>query len=448
MAVQILFVDPNSIAGRQGVLANDTLISVNGHPIRDVLDYDFYTTEKNIRLELLRNGAAISLRLRKRDEYDDIGLRFSTYLMDDQRSCKNNCVFCFIDQMPPGMRESLYFKDDDDRLSFLFGNYITLTNLSDAEIDRIIEMHISPVNISVHTTNPTLRAEMMHNRFAGEALKHLYKLASAGVRINCQLVLCPGQNDSAELVRTLEDLTALYPAVDSIACVPVGLTKYREGLPKLTEFTKEGARQVIDIIESFSKRFRAKEGVGLCYPSDEFFLKAQLPIPLAEYYDSFVQLENGVGMLSQLTDEFKAALAELPDEAPEANSDSNANANANLSRSITIATGVAAAPHIKKLVSLVLEKRKNISCRVIAIENDFFGHSITVAGLLTGQDILKRLKGEQLGDELLLSTSMLRREGDIFLDDMTPATLEQALFTPIRFCDNDGYELLSAFLGT
>lgn len=439
MSVTVLSVKNNSISAKKGILGGDILLSINGHSIRDVLDYDFYASERLLVLELERNGSPLSVTLRKKDEYEDLGLNFSTYLMDNQRSCKNNCVFCFIDQMPPGMRDSLYFKDDDDRLSFLFGNYITLTNLSEAEIDRIIEMHISPVNISVHTTNPQLRNKMMNNRFAGDALSLLYKLAAAGVKLNCQLVLCPGMNDGDELVRTLTDLTALYPSVDSIACVPVGLTRYRDGLPELEAFTQEGAASVIDIIESFSKRFREKEGAGLCYPADEFFLKAKRPIPEVSYYDSLVQLENGVGMLSLLFDEFEAALLRTREDEPPSPNDKK--------RSVTLATGVAAAPFLEKIVDKVCDKWHNLSCKVIAVENDFFGHSITVAGLLTGQDLLKRLKGEQLGELLLIPECTLRNDGAMFLDDMTPKELEDALCVPIKFCSNDGADLLDAILG-
>lgn len=309
MPVLIQTVAPGSHAARAGVRPGDTLLTIGGRPINDVLDYRFYMTDRQLELSLLRGGAPYSVRIKKA-EYDDIGLDFETYLMDKQHSCKNKCVFCFIDQMPPGMRESLYFKDDDSRLSFLFGNYITLTNLTDADIDRIIEMHISPVNVSVHTTDPALRVAMMKNPNAAGSLRYIERLAKAGIRINTQLVLCPGWNDGEALAKTLADLGKLYPGVQSVACVPVGLTKYREGLAELRSFTAAEAGDTIDRVEAFQQRMLEEHGERVAYPSDEFFLLAGRPIPAAGYYGEFAQLENGVGLLSLLEDEFSGAFSD------------------------------------------------------------------------------------------------------------------------------------------
>lgn len=435
MSVSIKSVVPKSIAAKKRIQSGDTLLSINGNNINDVLDYDFYAAETFLTLELLRqNGKPRAVKIKK-EEYADIGLLFETFLMDPQRACKNNCVFCFIDQLPCGMRESLYFKDDDDRLSFLFGNYITLTNIPSEEIDRIIKMHISPINISVHTTNPELRIKMMNNRFAGERLSYLYRLAEAGISLNCQLVLCPGLNDGDELRRSLTDLTALRSSIASIACVPVGITKHRDGLPVMRGFTKEEAGEVIDIIESFGTPLLKEQETRLVYPADEFFIMAQREVPGYEYYGEFIQLENGVGMLALQRYEFEEALLATPEN--------------DIHRLITIATGVDAAPFIQMLVDLARKKWHNLNCRVIAIENEFFGKTITVAGLLTGQDIKNRLIDirDDLGEELLLPSCMLRREQDIFLDDMTLEELKEALQVPIRLCSNDGTDLLNALLG-
>lgn len=433
MSVIIDSVTQKSIAEKKRLAPNDILISINQNEINDVLDYDFYAAEAALELVVQKSGGKLKKIKIKKEQYQDIGLNFATYLMDEQRACKNNCVFCFIDQLPKGMRETLYFKDDDDRLSFIFGNYITLTNIPESEIDRIIKMHISPINISVHTTNPQLRVKMMNNRFAGDRLSFLYKLANAGIKLNCQLVLCPGYNDGEELKRSLTDLLALGESISSIACVPVGITKFRECLPTLRPFTKDEAADTIKIIEEFSNEAYAKRNVRVVYPADEFFIRATLPIPDAEYYDEFPQIENGVGIIASQRKEFIDAL-DLIEESQ-------------THRSATIATGVDAAPYIQVLVDEAKKKWHNLNCKVIAVKNEFFGETITVAGLLTGQDLLARLKNEPLGDELLLPSCMLRSEGDVFLDDMPLDTLKKELDIPIRLCENDGYLLLDAILG-
>ena len=398
------------------IKAGDKLVAINGNEIMDVLDYRFYITEKNPVL-LFENGKKVKLKLK---EFEESGMLFETYLMDKQRSCKNNCIFCFIDQLPKGMRESLYFKDDDSRLSFLFGNYITLTNITEHEVERIIKMHISPINISVHTTNPLLRCKIMNNRFAGESLRHLKAFNDAGIKINCQLVLMPNINDGEELRNTLKDLLELEN-VQSIAAVSVGLTKHREGLYPLSPYTKEQASAVIDIMEENYN--------GKVFASDEFYLKANRPIPSSDFYGEYYQIENGVGMYRSFLDE---ALYALENEEP----------SPTLKK--TCATGVLAFPMISLLVDKAKNKWHNLNCEVIEIENEFFGKNITVSGLITGADIIRTLKGKDLGDLLLLPENMLRHEKDRFLDDITIEELEKELEVKIKFVAEDGYEFIEA----
>lgn len=433
MSVQVFEVEPKSPAAKKRIESGDLIVSINGNEINDILDYDFYSAEIKLEIEIIKkNGKSKKIKIKK-DEYEDIGVAFKTYLIDEHHRCKNNCMFCFIDQMPKGLRESLYFKDDDDRLSFIFGNYITLTNLPESEVDRIIKMHISPVNISVHTTNPELRAKMMNNRFAGESLRYIKKLADAKIKMNCQLVLCPGVNDGEELKKSLNELSKLYPSVESIACVPVGLTSHREGLPEIEPYNEKTAAEVIDIIEAFSSDFLKKNGSRLAYPADEFFIRAKRKMPAADYYEDFVQLENGVGIVALQRKEFEDALSEIEESS--------------CKRRITVATGVDAAPFIQALVDELQKKWHNLYCKVIAVENEFFGKTITVAGLLTGRDLLNRLKDEDLGDELLLPSCMLRHEQDKFLDDMTLSELKAALNIPITLCENDGADILYKLIG-
>lgn len=437
MAVKINGVEQGSRAEKAGVRAGDVLLSINGHEVTDVLDYRFFETERELDLRLSRNGEAFEVRLRK-PQYAGIGLEFETYLMDRQHSCRNKCIFCFIDQLPPGMRETLYFKDDDDRLSFLFGNYITLTNIDDREIDRILQMHISPINISVHTMDPELRCKMMNNRFAGESLRHLYRLAEGGVRLNCQIVLCPGINDGPALESTLEKLFALGEGLLSVACVPVGLTRYRKGLYPLETYTRETAGAVVDILERYGEKFLRERGSRTVYASDELYLLAGRPIPPLEFYEDFPQIENGVGMLRNLQDEFDWAMEELEEagglklEAP---------------RRVTIPTGEGAFPFLNNLLDGLRGKCHNLTIDLFPVHNDFFGGSVNVTGLLTGGDLLKNLRGRPLGDEVLLSGSMMKAGEDIFLDDMTREGLEAELGVPVIRTGNTGEALLNAILG-
>ena len=436
MAVTIAAVKPKSICFRHGVRAGEMLMQINGHEIVDILDYQFYATERRLTLTLRSTGGKYREIRIKKDEYEDLGLTFNTYLMDRQRHCANKCVFCFIDQLPKGMRESLYFKDDDSRLSFLFGNYVTLTNLSEREVERIIQMHISPVNISVHTMNPDLRVKMMKNPRAGESLQIIKRFADAGIKMNTQLVLCPGLNDGDELLYSLTELGKLYPAVQSIAAVPLGMTKYREGLAELAPYTREGAAAVVDIIDDFAAHFLYFKGTRLAFAADEFYLKAGREIPSPEAYEEFAQLENGVGLWALLKDEFYAALRRMePDDFPKK------------PRRVALATGQAAFPLLAELVAAAQEQCPALIAQVYAVRNDFFGESITVAGLLTGQDLIAQLKGKPLGEKLLIPAVMLRREGDLFLDDLSPADAEKELGVPVTPVPNDGGELLDALLG-
>lgn len=432
MAVEIKSVVKNSPAYGKDIAAGDMLVSVNGHGISDVLDYMYYSAEIDTELLLERRGKRHIVNIQK-SEYDDLGLEFETFLMDSKQSCQNKCIFCFIDQMPPNMRETLYFKDDDARLSFLQGNYVTLTNLSQKDIDRIIQMRLS-INISVHTTNPELRCMMMNNRFAGEKLDYIRQFAEAGISMNCQIVLCPDINDGTELVRTLTDLGNLMPNIQSIAVVPVGLTKFRQGLYPLKIFDRDGASKTIDIIESFQKNFLDKYGTRLVYPSDEFYITAGREIPNGDFYEDYPQYENGVGMIRSLMDEFDSAFetAEEDEIKP---------------CSTSIVTGELAYKYICGLVEKAQKKWHNIKCNVYKIRNDFFGETITVTGLITGQDLIAQLKGKPLGDALLISSNMIRKDGGLFLDDYTISDVEKALDIKIRIVENDGFELFDAITG-
>lgn len=432
MSVIINGVEKGSPAYKAGIRENDILISINQNEIVDVLDYRFYQNESKLTVTFKnKKGKEKTVKIKK-DEYSELGMNFDSYLMDCQHSCRNKCIFCFIDQLPSGMRDTLYFKDDDSRLSFLFGNYITLTNLTEHEISRIIKMHISPVNISVHTTNPELRCKMMNNRFAGDALSIIKRFDEAGIKMNFQLVLVPGYNDGEELKRSLYDL-AEYKNVLCIASVPVGLTKFREGLCEIEPFNKETAAEVIDITESIAAEMKEKFGETIMFAADEFYLKAERPLPSADYYGEFHQLDNGVGMWSLFEKEAKDALLNV--EGPSEK------------RSVTCVTGVAAYPLIKWAVDSANKKWHNLDGRVYAIENNFFGEKITVAGLVTGRDIIEQLKDKELGSELIIPSNMLRFERDLFLDDTSVEDLEKALNIKVRITETGGYDLIESLAG-
>ena len=434
--VEITHVEEKSRAREAGILAHDILISINGNEINDVLDYRFYLAERSISLAVVRDGRALCFDIRK-SEYDDIGLDFETPLMDKKHSCKNKCVFCFIDQLPKGMRKTLYFKDDDSRLSFLHGNYITLTNLSESDIDRIIKMRISPVNISVHTTNPELRVKMMKNPRAGEVLSYVKKLADAGISICAQIVLCKGLNDGDELLRSMRDLSELYPSLDSVSIVPAGLTKYRHGLYPLEAFSPEECAEVVRTVERFGDGCLEKYGSRLFFPADELYIKAGLPLPEEEFYEGYSQIQNGVGMITDMRSSIEFELEEA-DEYKKCFS---------APRKVSVATGYAAFNHIRAVCESISRTFEGLDINVYPIRNDFFGHSITVAGLLTGQDIVAQLQDKELGDELIFPSVCLRAEGDVFLDDMTPEELSERLGIPARPSSGEGQEFLGAILG-
>ena len=408
------------------------LISIDGKPITDVLDYKYHSYDKNLLMEFRTAEGKLRLVRVRKPEGKDVGLDFETYLMDRPRSCANNCVFCFIDQNPAGMRPSIYFKDDDARLSFLMGCYITLTNLTQREIQRIIDLRISPVNISVHATDPALREKLLRNPRAGEVLEIMRRFAEAGITMNCQIVCCPGRNDGAALLRTLNDLKALYPAVNSISVVPVGLTDHREGLEPLEAFSPETAGETVDLVTDFGNGCLEELGTRLAFCSDELYLKAGRALPPDEFFEAHTQLENGVGMLRLLEAEFNLALrmADAPDGIP-----------------FSVATGAAAAPMIEKLLFSAKEKYDKLNGRVYTVQNDFYGHSVTVAGLLTGRDLIAQLKGRELGERLLISADMLRRDEVDFLDGVTLRELSDALGVPVYPVSCDGGELCDAMLG-
>ncbi len=433
MAVTVDSVEKYSYAWWNRIKAGDKLLKINNNPINDVLDYRFYITDEHLQLLIeTKNGKKRTVKIRNKNS-GEIGLSFETYLMDKQRRCSNNCIFCFIDQLPSGLRESLYFKDDDSRLSFFFGNYITLTNLSQKDIDRIIKMHISPINISVHTTNPELRVKMMGNKNAGKVLSYIKQLADAGIEIHTQLVLCPGFNDGDELTKTLEDLGKLYPSLKSIACVPVGISCHRDGLTHLTDYTKQQALDVISRINIYNDAFLCYNKTNIAYASDEFYIKAGLSMPDASRYGDFDQLEDGVGLWTLLRDEFYSACE-------------NYSFNSN-NRRVTLATGVAAYPLISELAKKAEHVSQNLTTNVIEVENVLFGDKINVAGLICGNDFYNKLKDIELGDELLIPAVSLRHEGDMFLDDVTVEELSKKLNVKITPVKNDGYELLNKITG-
>ena len=417
---------------RRHARPGDEVVSINGRPLEDVLDYKYFSYDPMLEIVLRSpDGEERTVRIVK-DEGGDLGLDFETYLMDTPRSCANNCVFCFIDQLPKGMRKTMYFKDDDARLSFLMGNYITLTNLSKREIQRIIDLHISPINVSVHATDPELRVKLLRNPRAGESIGVMRRFAQAGITMNCQIVCCPGLNDGEALARSMRDLAEMWPAVHSVSIVPVGLTRYREGLTQLTPFTPEHSRETIELITAFGDECVKKYGSRIFFCGDEMYIKAGMELPPDEFYEEHTQLENGVGMIRLMETEFKSALS-LSDGYD--------------GKPFAIATGVAVAPYFEKLLCTAREKYGTIDGRVYAVDNDFFGRSITVSGLITGRDLINQLRGKNLGERLLISQNMLRRDEQDFLDDVKLEEASAALGVPIYPIEQDGFALCDAVLG-
>lgn len=428
---KITAVEPGSIADELELEPGDVVLTINGQEIEDIFDYEYYTDSPSMLMTVRKeNGEEWELDIE--NEYEDLGITFENSLMSDYRSCSNQCIFCFIDQMPPGMRETLYFKDDDSRLSFLQGNYITLTNMKEKDIDRIIKFHLSPINISVHTTNPELRCKMLHNRFAGRALQMIDRLYQAGTPMNGQIVLCPGVNDGEELERSIRDLAKYIPCMESVSVVPVGLTKFREGLYPLEPFNKESAGQAIDQIERWQKKLYGEHGTHFIHASDEFYLLAERPMPEESRYDGYLQLENGVGMIRLLEEEVKDALDGKEDDGVE--------------EEISMATGLSPYKNLKQYVSWITDRFPGRKVRLYPIINEFFGERITVAGLLTGQDIIKQLKDKPLGSRLLLPVCLLRSGEDVLLDDLTVGDLENALQVPVNIVKSSGYDLVNAIL--
>lgn len=438
---------PDSIAQEMGLEPGDTVLRINEQEIEDIFDYQFLVQDDYIEVTVLaKSGEECVLEIEK-DFGEDLGLEFENGLMDEYRSCHNKCIFCFIDQMPKGMRETLYFKDDDSRLSFLQGNYVTLTNMSEHDIDRIIRYRLEPINISFQTTNPELRCMMLHNRFAGEALKKADRLFEAGIEMNGQIVLCKGINDGAELERSIADLMKYLPHLTSVSVVPVGLSDFREGLYPLEPFTKEDAGRVIDCIEEFQREAAKKCGLHFVHASDEWYLLAERELPEAERYDGYLQLENGVGMLRLLTDEFQDALETERKRRAERKKGKAAFTEILAAGEISVATGRLAFPVIRDLAEQVREIHPERKIHVYEIINRFFGEKITVSGLLTGQDIIGQLQGKKLGERLLLPGNMLRSGTDVFLDDVTVGEVEKTLQVPVDIVKSSGYDLLSCMLG-
>lgn len=432
MSSLITHVDKDSPAGNSNINPGDILVRINGHKIKDVLDYKYYSYDKRLLLEIRTSSGKMRFIRIVKLEGRELGLNFDPYLMDQPRACANHCLFCFVDQLPDGMRETLYFKDDDNRLSFLQGNYVTLTNLSDLEIQRMIDMRLSPLNISVHATEPELHNLLLGNKKSARGLEALHRFKDAGMMMNCQIVCCPGLNDGEHLDKTMNDLMSMYPAVQSTSVVPVGLTKFREGLYPLQPFDKGQARKTVAQIEMIGERCLQDFGSRLFYPADELYLKAGLLIPEDEFYEDYPQLENGVGMVRLLITQAEAALG---------------NTIEPLETSFTIATGDAAAPCLQKVLNMVHEKYANINGTVLTIKNDFFGDLIDVAGLLTGGDIIRQLRGKTLGKRLLLTRNMLRHGENVFLDNVTLHEVSQALGVDIRIVASNGNDLVRAICG-
>lgn len=428
---KVLFAESGSIAEEIGIEKGDIILDINDIEIEDILDYKFASSDDVLKIHVQKTDGTEEI-IEVETDYEELGIVFENSLLDEAKSCKNKCIFCFIDQLPKGMRETVYFKDDDARLSFLQGNYITLTNLSDKDINRIIRMHISPVNISVHATEPALRCKLLSNRFAGGLFEIMKRLAKNEIMMNCQIVLCPDINDKEHLDRSITDLSSLFPYVNSLSVVPVGLTAYRDGLYPLKSFDEKSSAQVIDQVESYQKMFLKKFGKRIVFLSDEFYIMAHRPLPPASEYENFYQIENGVGLISNMREEFYDAISELPEKK--------------LSRTVSVATGEIAYDFICELSRELEKKAGGLKINVYKIKNNFFGGKVTVTGLLTAKDLIEQLRGKKLGKRLYISKSMLRADDDVFLDDMHIAELSNKLSVPVIPVANDGYEFAEKIL--
>ena len=436
---------PDSIAEEMEIEAGDILLAINDEEIEDVFDFRYLIKDEYIEVLIRKpDGEEWLLEIDKGFD-EDLGIEFDNSLMSCYKSCTNKCMFCFIDQMPPGMRDTLYFKDDDSRLSFLQGNYITLTNMKQKDVDRIVRMHLAPINISIQTTNPELRSKMLHNRFAGEKLKFLQTFYENHIEMNGQIVLCKNVNDGDELIRSIDDLAKFLPFMRSVSIVPAGITKYRDGLHPLELFNKQEAEQVIDLIESRQKEFYDEFGLHFIHASDEFYITAEREFPEEDRYDGYIQIENGVGMMRLFINEFNEALA---DRKKESDYDELRD---NLSRTLTLATGKLTYTTIQKFADQIMELFPRIKMNVCCIRNDFFGETITVSGLITGQDLIKQLKerkdqGEDLGDVLQIPSNMLRMGEKVFLDDVKVEDVEKELGLRVVAVDSGGKEFIDAIL--
>lgn len=462
-------IDPGSIAEELELEAGDRLLTINGNEVEDIFDYEYYVDSESMVMEIEKADGEL-WELEIENDYEDLGINFENGLMSDYKSCSNKCIFCFIDQMPPGMRETLYFKDDDSRLSFLQGNYVTLTNMKEHDIQRIIDFKLAPINISVHTTNPKLRCEMLHNRFAGRALENIDRLYQADIPMNGQIVLCPEVNDGEELDRTIGDLAKYIPCMQSLSVVPVGLTKYRDGLFPMKPFDRKRAEDALEIIERWQKKIYAEHGIHFVQASDEFYILAERQMPEEERYDGYIQLENGVGMLRLLDTEVTEALEELKKEQKkeqnkknhhkdqknrkshkrqnrQGDSDSQKTVEAVEAEELSIATGKLAYPYLKKQIEKIMKDFPQKKVHIYEIRNDFFGPMITVAGLITGQDLKAQLTGQKLGQRLLLPACMFRSGEEVFLDDVTRTELQNALQVPVNIVKSSGQDLVDAVLG-
>ena len=430
---------PGSIAEEFELTPGDRLISINGHEIEDIFDYQFYAEDTYIEILIEKpDGEQWILEVDK-EEDEDLGIEFDNGLMDEYRSCHNKCIFCFIDQMPKGMRDTLYFKDDDSRLSFLQGNYVTLTNMSDHDLDRIIQYHLSPINISFQTMNPELRCKMLNNRFAGEALKKVDRLNEAGIEMNGQIVLCKGVNDGEELAFSIREMMRYIPNLQSVSVVPVGLSKYRDGLFPLEPFTREDAREVLSTIHHYQNESYQKYGNHFIHASDEWYILAGEELPQEENYDGYLQLENGVGMMRLLLNEFEEAVKELQEKISAGTLDFS-------SREISMATARLAYPFIRDMAARMMEMVPGLMIHVYEIRNDFFGEMITVSGLLTGQDLIAQLTGRELGEALYLPQNVLRSGEEVFLDDVTVTEMEKALQVKVDIIKSSGRDFVNAVL--
>jgi len=430
--VEILEVRPSSIAYDLGIKKGDRLISINGAGIKDILEYKYLTTDEFLEVEIENSSGELWIYEVEKEYDEDIGIVFDG-IIDKPKSCHNKCIFCFIDQLPPGMRETLYFKDDDTRLSFLQGNFVTLTNLSTREIDRIIKYRISPINVSVHTTDPELRKMMLNNKNAGKLMEYLERLKDGEIEVKAQIVLCPGVNDGEKLIKTVKDLSGLYPALSCVAVVPVGITKYRQKLYEVKEYDKFSATEVINQVEELQKDFLSELKTRFVFLSDEFFMISGKNLPEYEQYEGFTQLENGVGLITLFNAEIDEALNKLTDYKKK-------------KRTVSIITGEYAAANLAETATKIEKKIENLDISIFPIVNGFFGNSVKVAGLLTGEDIIGQLKGKAIGDVIFMPECMLKQDERIFLDDITVCQLEKELSVKVTICKEDGSDLLENIL--